>query len=107
MHKKLACRTVERLTTPYRQKTMKANGQSKEIDVSENMLSSFHSNEVGVPLRWGNEAKTVNSQFPSSRIGQHGVLMMNIAFRVVVAIEMDGAHTSTAEKSKTHDRGGT
>jgi hypothetical protein len=86
---------------------MKANGQGKEIDVSENMLSSFHSNEVGVPVRWGNEAKTVNGQFPSFRIGQRGVLIMNIAFRVVVAIKMYSAHTSTAEKSKPSDRGGT
>lgn len=107
MHKKFACRTVKRLTTPYRQKTMKANGQGKEINVSENMLSSFHSNEVGIPLRWGNEAEAVNGQFPCSQIGRRSVLMMNIAFRVVIAIEVHSAHASTAEKSKPHDGGST
>jgi len=63
MHKKLACRAVECLTTPYWLKTVKANRQSKDVDVFEIMLSSFHGKEVGATFRWWDKAKTVNGQF--------------------------------------------
>jgi len=97
MNKKLACHAVGRLTTPYWLTTMKTNRQCEEIDEPEIVLSSFHINEFGALFRRRDRAETVNCQFLCSRIRCRGVLMENGALRVVVTIEMHGAHTSTAE----------